>query len=129
MSLFSCLQAHLFLSKPINRTDVNIPTKHCKPLQGTQAYYIRCVFSLSRQYSRYRSTQRALARQAYLRKHLKLPFRRTKPARLTRPVRPRQRSYYARRMRPDSLGLEEYDRSIIHPLKTGAVSKHGAKSV
>ncbi|XP_078359740.1 uncharacterized protein LOC144644187 [Oculina patagonica] len=72
------------------------------------------VNSLSRQYSRYRSAQRALARQLYLKKHLRLPFRRPKPVKLARPVRPRQRSYYLRRVKPESLGLEEYDRSTIH---------------
>lgn len=83
----------------------------------------RSFSSLSRKYSRYRSAQRAIARQLYLRKHLRMPYRRPK---LTRPVRPKQRSYYARRVTPESLGLEEYDRSTIH--SAGAASEHGAKA-
>ena len=83
----------------------------------------RCFSSLSRKYSRYRSAQRAIARQLYLRKHLRVPYRRPK---ITRPLRAKQRSYYARRVTPESLGLEEYDRSTIH--SAGAASKHGAKT-
>lgn len=83
----------------------------------------RCFSSLSRKYSRYRSAQRAIARQLYLRKHLRVPYRRPK---LTRPLRPKQRSYYARRVTPESLGLEEYDRSTIH--SADGASEHGAKA-
>jgi len=67
------------------------------------------------------------ARQLYLKKRLGLQsFRHLKPARLARPVRPRQRSYYGRRarVRPESLGLDEYDHSITEWAKKGEVTKH-----
>ena len=94
-----------------------------QPSQFPAMLTTRCFSSLSRKYSRYRSAQRAIARQLYLRKHLRVPYRRPK---FTRPLRPKQRSYYARRVTPESLGLEEYDRSTIH--SADAASKHDGKA-
>lgn len=126
---YSCLS--LFQIANIPRTLFSFRTLHL-PTTLTRASFLRLnsllnTVSLSKQYSRYRSAQRAIARQMYLRKHLKLPFRRPKPVRLARPVRPRQRSYYMRRVRPESLGLEEYDRSIIHTAQAETSPKHDAQ--
>ena len=89
-------------------------------------------FSLSKQYSRYRSAQRALARQMYLRKRLRLqPYKRLHSIRLAHPVRPRQRSFYhprRARVRPENLALDEYDHSINEWAKKGHVTKHTRQS-
>jgi len=103
---------------------------YCAPSCDNACCTVRksIVNSLSKQYSKYRSAQRNLARQRYLKKRLGLRPLRPITARLERPVRPRQRSFYPRqpwrRPRPsltlDNSGPDEYDEWA----KKGEVTKH-----
>ena len=109
------------LCKPTPITSQNILLSSL----ASQAHF-SLFSSLSKQYSRYRSAQRAVARQLYLKKRLKLqPLSRFHSTTLARPVRPKQRSFYPRRarVRPENLGQDEYDHSINEWAKKGEVVK------